>query len=119
MSAPVPFSEAVAVLRRMVERPDRVRAIAAVDDVTCGPLPFFVAWTDQEAVVTLAFALGDLEGLVSVRIGDRFSNEHAWLAERGAYPLDELSASESSLLAAVLRSASIPRRPSANIPARP
>lgn len=96
----VPHREAVEILRRMLDDPDCVRAIAVVDAATYGPVPVFVAWRADEAEVTISYAGGAVVEVVSVRVGDRFTNAVGWTDDGN--PWDALTTSEAELLEVVL-----------------
>lgn len=94
-SAGVSFDEALAVLKLMVAEPERVLGLSAMDGASYGPFPFFL----DEAEVTISFAGGQVEGVASVRVGRRFSNDRDW----DQNPWDALSEVEVELLAVSLR----------------
>lgn len=97
--AAVPHSEAVEILRGMIESPDKVRAVQAVDDGSYGPFPFFIEWGADSAEVTLTLNGGVVVEVASIRVGYRFSNAHGW----GDNPWDDLRESEVGLIERLVR----------------
>lgn len=106
MSPAVPFQEAVEILQWIGVAPGSVRALRRFDAGTYGPLPFFVDWRGQLAEVTLTFAGGVIDGLASIRIETRFSNDHDWIGEADGGPWDELGDGAKELLEFRLQAAS-------------
>lgn len=96
----VPHREAVEILKRMLDDPDCVRAIVVVDAATYGPVPVFVAWRADEAEVTISYAGGAVVEVVSVRVGDRFTNAVGWTDDGN--PWDALTTSEADVLERML-----------------
>jgi hypothetical protein len=105
MGAAVPFDEAVSILRGVARTPADVRALQDFNAGTFGPRPFYLAWRGSEAEVTVVFTGGVITSIASVRIGDRFSNDHDWIGETEGAPLDTLGDMEAELFELSLRSA--------------
>ncbi len=105
MSAAVPFEEAIRILRHLAEEPAAVRALQDFNAGTFGPRPFFTTWAGVETEVTFAFHGGAITGLVSIRVGDRFSNGHDWVGAAFGSPWDELGETLADLVELSLRSA--------------
>lgn len=82
----------------MLDDPDLVRAVQAVDEASWGPFPFLLAWRGGEAEVTLQFSGGVVVEVASVRVGDRFTNAHGWIGEADGNPWDELRDFEADML---------------------
>lgn len=101
----VTSAEAVAILRRMIEAPDEVRAVRLFDVFPAGPAPFVVPWRGGSAEVTVHFAMDEIEEIASVRVGDRFANYMDWMAEGDTVVLDQLSDIETDLFEQTLRRA--------------
>lgn len=99
------FDEAVAILRWIAQAPGSVRALRGWDDGSYGPLPFDVDFSGVAAEVTFTFTGGMITGLASVRLGERFSNDHDWIGQAEGSPLDELSGAGVAILQASLRRA--------------
>lgn len=102
----VPHTEAVAILRGMLDNPGMVRAVKVVDDGSYGPLPFFFDGSAGEAEVTLQYCGGVVHEVASIRIGSRFTNAHGW----GDNPWDDLKGSEVDVLEAALRRSALDLR---------
>lgn len=101
----MPFPEAVAVLKRMADAPDEIRAIRAYDEFENGPVPVFVKWKGAEAEVTFDYGMGVISSVASIRVGDRFSNHEDWDRTAHGNPWDELSDAAIAMLESAIRDA--------------
>jgi hypothetical protein len=85
----VPYREAVSVLSWIGMAPGSVRALRPLA-AAWGPVPFDVDFQGRRYQVTFSFLDGTVDTVVSIRCGDRFSNDHDWIGEAQGGPYDAL-----------------------------
>jgi hypothetical protein len=104
VSGAVSFIEAVEILAGIATHPGAVRALRPIADAY-GPVPFDFEFRGWRVEATFVFTGGVATSLASVRIGERYANDHDWIGEAEGNPLDELSETMVDMMGLSLREA--------------